>query len=32
VRRELAVCLGFSGCIGGATLFYGKCRQREFEF
>jgi hypothetical protein len=30
--RELSVCLGFGRCIGGAALFDGKGRQREFEF
>jgi hypothetical protein len=30
--RELAVCLGFGGCIGGTAFFNGEGRQREFEF
>jgi hypothetical protein len=29
---KLAVCLGFSGCIGGTAFFYREGRQREFEF
>jgi hypothetical protein len=32
VRWELSICLGFSGRVGGAALFNGKGRQREFEF
>jgi hypothetical protein len=32
VRRKLAVCLGLGGRIGCAAYFYGKGRQREFEF
>jgi hypothetical protein len=32
VRWKLAVCLGFSGRIGGAAFFYRERGQREFEF